>query len=59
MKISVTQGNFINKHQLKATEKKELPKFLFMAVMLWRRMPAAAVDSPALCILNSGMSRGK
>lgn len=60
MKNSITQGNFINKHRLKANENEELPKFLFMAVvMLWRRLPAAAVDSPALHILNSGTSRGK
>lgn len=35
MKNSIAQGNFINKHQLKANENEELPKFLFMAVMLW------------------------
>lgn len=59
MKNSIIQGNFINKHQFKAKEKKEPRKFLFMAVMLWKRMPAAAVDSPALHILNSGMVRVK
>lgn len=59
MKKSIIQGNFINKHQFKAKEKKKLWKFLFMVVTLWKRMPAAAVDSPALHILNSGTVRVK
>lgn len=55
MKNSIIQGNFINKHRLKEKEKKEPRKLLFM----WKRMPGAAVDSPALHILNSEMVRVK
>lgn len=53
------QGVFRNTQQFKAEEKKELQKFLATAVMPWKRMPAAALDSPALRVLNSGMVRVK
>jgi len=55
MKNSIIQGNVINKHQFKAKEKEEPQKFLLM----WKRVPAAAMDSPALHSLNSGMVRVK
>lgn len=45
----------MNKYQFKAKKKKKKEpwNFLFIPVMLWKRMPAAAADSPAPHLLNS------